>query len=68
MIPIYSKLSHARSRGVVGLTCGPVKAEIAGSSPVGTAGNFLKKPGNLRNTPGFIYSLNPAKIDNYSLL
>ena len=29
------------SRGVVGLTCRPVKAEIAGSSPVGTANKGL---------------------------
>ena len=27
-----------------GLTCGPVKAEIAGSNPVGTAENNAKEP------------------------
>ena len=27
-----------------GLTCGPVKAEIAGSNPVGTAMNEIKEP------------------------
>lgn len=27
-----------------GLTCGPVKAEIAGSNPVGTAKNDAKEP------------------------
>ena len=30
----YDRILFARGRGVVGSTCGPVKAEIAGSSPV----------------------------------
>jgi hypothetical protein len=61
MVQLYSKLPLAWSRGVVGLTCGPVKAEIAGSSPVGTAQETLiNKPGGNLFSPGFIFKTSPA--------